>query len=135
LYFMMNYKYLVLVVLWMASLFCLSSIPYLGHGIGGYHVQFQREFAHIIAYGILSFLMWCSFPKLEGNLFKKILVCAFLALLYAISDEVHQAFVPGRSGNIKGVVFDVIGIVAVLVWLGVRQRTVVRSRKLEEVAW
>ena len=132
---MMNYKYLILAVLWMAFIFCLSSIPHLGHGIGGHQVQFHREFAHIIAYGILTFLIWFSFPKLDGNLAKKILVCAFLALLYAISDEVHQAFVPGRSGNIKGVVFDVIGIVAVLVWLGVRQRTVIRSRRLEEVAW
>ena len=131
----MNYKYLILVVLWMAFIFCLSSIPYLGHGIGGYQVQFPREFAHIIAYGILAFLMWFSFPKLDVNLFKKILVCASLVLIYAILDEVHQAFVPGRSGNIKGVVFDVIGIVAVLVWLGVRQRTVVRGRGLDEVAW
>ena len=116
---MMNYKYLILAVLWMAFIFCLSSIPYLGHGIGGYQVQFHREFAHIIACGILAFLMWCSFPKLDVNLSKKILVCAFLVLIYAILDEVHQAFVPGGSGNIKGVVFDVIGIASVIAWMGI----------------
>ncbi len=61
--------------------------------------------------------MWYSFPKLDKNLSKKIVICGFLAILFAVSDEFHQGFVPGRSGNAKGVLFDFIGIAVVITWL------------------
>jgi VanZ family protein len=38
-----------------------------------------------------------------------------LCFLYACSDEIHQLYVPGRSGNIKDVFVDSIGISLVLV--------------------
>ncbi len=34
-----------------------------------------------------------------------------IGVLYAISDEIHQFIIPGRSGNIKDVVIDSLGIV------------------------
>ena len=38
---------------------------------------------------------------------------------FAVSDEFHQLFVPGRSGNIKDVFIDTAGSVSgiLLVWL------------------
>jgi VanZ family protein len=44
----------------------------------------------------------------------------FLAALFAIRDEFHQAFVPGRCGNVKGFLFDFMGIAMMSVWLGIR---------------
>jgi VanZ family protein len=43
-----------------------------------------------------------------------------LVFLYAASDELHQVFVPGRTGQISDVVVDVAGAVAglTLLWLG-----------------
>lgn len=43
-----------------------------------------------------------------------------LVFLYAASDELHQVFVPGRTGQISDVVVDVSGAVAglTLLWLG-----------------
>jgi len=64
--------------------------------------------------------MWHSFPGLDKNLFKKVVLCGFLAILFAISDEIHQGFVPGRSGDARGVFFDSIGIASVIAWMGIR---------------
>ena len=48
--------------------------------------------------------------------YKKIIVYSFIfCFLYACSDEVHQLYVPGRSGNIKDVFIDSIGISFALV--------------------
>jgi VanZ family protein len=40
-----------------------------------------------------------------------------MALAYAISDEFHQTFVPGRSGAPRDVAIDLIGITAGLLLL------------------
>ena len=86
--------------------------------------QVFRKSIHVIIFGILTFLIWFSFPKLNHNMSKKILLCGILATLFAISDEIHQAFVPGRCGNVKEVLFDVIGIVAgLLLMVGKGRRT------------
>ncbi len=123
----MNYKYLSLLALWMALIFYLSSVPHVGFGLEGYEEQFFRKSIHIVIYGILTFLMWFSIPRLDNRLAKKILLCALLSIFYAISDEAHQSFVPGRCGNVKGVLFDLAGIVLALIWLGRRQRNVMKA--------
>jgi len=125
----MNYRYLTLAVLWIVLIFCLSSIPSLGFGLGGIQEQISRKSVHVIIYGTLMLLIWYSFPGLDKKLFKKVVVCGFLALVFAVSDEIHQAFVPGRNGNIKGVMFDSIGVVLTLVWLGFRNSRSVRIPK------
>ena len=126
----MNYRYLILLVLWMALIFCLSSIPHLGiEGLGEIENQISRKSIHVIVYGILTLLIWYSFPKLDKELAKKLVMCGFLAILFAIGDEIHQGFVPGRSGNARGVIFDSIGVVLTLVWLGFRNSRSVRITK------
>jgi len=118
----MNYRYLALAVLWMALIFYLSSIPYLGiKGLDEIANQISRKSIHVIIYGILALLIWHSFPMLDKNLSKKIVLCGFLAILFAVSDEIHHGFVPGRSGNAKGVLFDFIGIAVVITWLGIKR--------------
>ena len=124
----MNYKYFVLLVLWMTFIFYLSGIPSLGIGLEGHANQVSRKSIHVILYGILTLLMWFSIPKFDVSLTKKILLCAFLTIFYAIIDEIHQSFVPGRSGNAKGALFDLIGIIAVLIWLGLRQRRILKHK-------
>ena len=128
----MNYRYLILLVLWMALIFCLSSIPHLGiEGLGEIENQISRKSIHVIVYGILTLLIWHSFPKLDKELAKKLVMCGFLAILFAIGDEIHQGFVPGRCGDAKGVLFDTIGIFWALIWLRFR---ISRSAKIPKTA-
>ncbi|HUT43619.1 MAG TPA: VanZ family protein [Desulfobacterales bacterium] len=117
----MNYRYLALVVLWMGLIFYLSSIPSLGFGFEGIQEQVYRKSAHVIIYGILTLLIWFSLPGFDKHLFKKIVLCGFLAIIFAVSDEIHQGFVPGRIGNAKGVLADFVGIAVVITYLSIRR--------------
>lgn len=70
-----------------------------------------RKLAHFTLYtlgGILIFNMFSSF-KLKNK--EKIFCSILCGAVYAITDEVHQLFVPGRSGMIKDVFIDSLGII------------------------
>ena len=43
--------------------------------------------------------------------FKGIAAAGIVCVLYAISDEIHQIFVPGRSGQFSDVLLDSAGAV------------------------
>jgi len=58
---------------------------------------------HILEYAILAFLLFYALKKNKDTL--------IIAYIYAISDEVHQTFVIGRSGRFKDTIFDLVGII------------------------
>ena len=64
-----------------------------------------RKLAHLIEYLILGILSYNVFKKSNKNIHISTLVC----FLYAISDEIHQIFIPGRSGQITDILIDTIG--------------------------
>ncbi len=45
------------------------------------------------------------------------LTAAFLAFVYSLSDELHQLSIPTRSGSVRDIGIDLIGIISVY-WLG-----------------
>lgn len=57
---------------------------------------------HLIEYAFLAILL--SFAIYKNKL------VVFIAYLYAISDEIHQSFVPGRTGRFRDTLIDLIGI-------------------------
>jgi VanZ family protein len=65
-----------------------------------------RKLAHIIAYLILGFSMFLVVCAHTPNVRKAILVSILFVCLYAITDEFHQTFVPGRSGEVRDVLID-----------------------------
>lgn len=80
--------------------------------------------AHFAEYAILAALLWYalrSTPALAG----RAAPLAFaLAVLYAISDEFHQSFVPGRYPDVRDVLVDAAGAlvaVSLLHWRLVRR--------------
>lgn len=83
---------------------------------------FTRKSAHAGAYMLLSFLLSAAGLQLEG--IKPFLRVAFgwlIAVLYSISDEIHQLFIPGRSGELRDVFIDSCGaavgtLVVFLIW-------------------
>ena len=50
----------------------------------------------------------------SSNLNARLLVVGIIALIVAIADEIHQAYVPGRDASVIDVLLDVIGIILVL---------------------
>ena len=68
-----------------------------------------RKTAHFTIYtslGVLSFLYLKTF-EIEDK--KQILGSLLFSFLYACTDEIHQLFVPGRSGELKDVCIDSSG--------------------------
>ena len=79
-----------------------------------YHIP-VRKLAHISEYFVLCLLVCMFFSTYNISCIKVIIYSFILCFLYACSDEIHQLYVPGRSGNIKDVFVDSIGISLVLV--------------------
>lgn len=74
-----------------------------------YLVKPVRKGAHFGVYfvlGILIFNFICEFVPVG---YKSILLAIGISFLYACSDEVHQMFVSGRSGQISDVFLDTVG--------------------------
>ncbi len=73
---------------------------------------------HVIEYAILATLNTIAIAtNTKGlSLSRAVLYGAFFTLLFAITDEVHQTFVPTRSGQARDVLIDSIGIFSVY-WL------------------
>ncbi len=71
-------------------------------------VVFVRKSAHFTMYFILGLLV-ISFLKEFGLSRKSIIISIIVVLLYAVSDEIHQTFIPGRSGEVLDVLIDTIG--------------------------
>ena len=66
-----------------------------------------RKLAHITEYLILGFLM---FNLLNQYSVTNIYYAISLSILYSCTDEFHQLFISGRSGSIRDVLIDSIGI-------------------------
>ena len=103
------------VLAWAALIFAFSSVPDLGTGLGGWDLVL-RKIAHAAEYAVLGALLAARaraepVPRSRS------------ASLYAVSDEVHQAFVPGRLGSPLDVAIDAVGVVCgVLLWQAARTR-------------
>ncbi len=110
----MNFKYLFLSLLTTGLIAFVSSLP--NHslpGDGSLSEQIISNLAHIPAYGLLTFLWLKTFEKglSKSQLLKKINALILIGLiLFAVSDEIHQSFIPGRTASYVDVALNVIGI-------------------------
>lgn len=64
-----------------------------------------RKLAHLTEYAILGMLFYIN---INNNKIKYSLI---LSILFSISDEIHQYFVPGRFCSVTDVLIDTCGIV------------------------
>jgi VanZ family protein len=68
-----------------------------------------RKNAHFFAYLVLGTLMVNLLRRVGIKGFKVFFLALAICILYAISDEVHQLFVPGRGAQVKDVLIDSAG--------------------------
>jgi VanZ family protein len=88
------------VLAWAAVIFAFSSIHALSTGLGIWDTLLRKG-AHVFEFAVLGALL----ARATGR-FVPALV---LGVLYAVSDEVHQHFVPGREGRALDVAIDAAG--------------------------
>ena len=130
--------YSILIVLWMSVIFCLSNQPaidstelsdgFISNTIGNVYKFFNknissdelneikvkythpvRKMAHFTIYMILGILVTLLVREYNVSFNKCLSISLLVCLLYSISDEVHQLFVIGRSGEILDVLIDTSG--------------------------
>ncbi|MGQ0645532.1 MAG: VanZ family protein [Elusimicrobiota bacterium] len=102
--------------LWCGLIFYLSGIPDLGTGLGFYDL-ILRKAAHFIEYAVLALLVWRALAGSGSVPPRGIFWGAFgFCVLYAVSDEWHQGFVPGRVPSRLDVLLDSLGALAAVVW-------------------
>jgi len=116
----------ILLVLWMAFIFYMSScngnvssdqsgtIAYVLHNILSINYSDKlifiiRKCAHVSEFFILGILVINLVSKY--NVKHIYLISFIICVLYSSSDEFHQLFVPGRSGQVADIFIDLIGVV------------------------
>ena len=109
---------LILIIMWMIFIFVMSSfnanesanqsnimVQFISHIFNINNLELLsfmvRKIAHFSEYLILGILIY--------NYCLKFNLSTLICLLYAISDEVHQIFIPGRSCQIRDIIIDLLG--------------------------
>ena len=91
----------------MALLFFASSAP----DTGTLSDTLSDKFLHIAAYAPLGFLVLRAFTggRLAAITWPRALAAVAISVLYGVSDEIHQMFVPDRTADPLDIVADAIG--------------------------
>ena len=92
-----------------------------------------RKMAHMTEYAVLACILlgnMLQYPALRNKAF----LWAFLgATAYAATDEIHQLFIEGRSGEVKDVCIDstgaLLGLLAACVLMAVWRRALAPKNK------
>jgi len=123
----MNIKAKLLsVFMWMAGIFMLSNEPasqssvrsgklidllsdYSITGSDSVSTFLIRKSAHIFMFFVLGILLYVLLKSYKLSRYKQIGYSILIAFSYAVIDEIHQAFVPGRSNEIRDVIIDTVG--------------------------
>jgi len=95
-----------LVIIMAVVIFSVSSLSFPGQPSGGF--EFKSTAYHFVVFFLLAFFLLPAIVK--GKKKKMILFAIIVAVLYGISDEFHQLFVPGRSSTFDDVLVNTAGI-------------------------
>ena len=121
------------VILWMGIIFIMSSRQRISVS-QTYELNFLFfKTLHIIEYAFLYVLSYRALYMTTDIERKKISIAAFLlTVMYAVTDEIHQTFVPTREGHIRDVIIDAIG--AGTAWIFLKHTLPILPKKLKKLA-
>ena len=76
-------------------------------------LQFDlRKFAHVVVYFGLGFLVTLSLYLIKYKRLTSYVLAYIASVIYALSDEWHQSFVPGRGATILDIKIDTLSALA-----------------------
>lgn len=105
-----------------------------------------RKLAHMGEFAVLGALVGtaCDAWRYAGTgirgsgrgirVFIRGFIAFMICLIYACSDELHQTFVDGRSGEIRDVCIDMSGALLALLLIGFAVRLIAGRRKVDHEA-
>ena len=103
---------------WMALIYLSSSQPALPGPPGTPQDFVIKKSAHLATYAVLAILSWRALRTHKQSWFLALLI----TVIYAVSDEWHQSFVPPREAAVRDVLIDAVGgslgLLALQIWRG-----------------
>lgn len=97
--------------IWFGIIFFFSSLPTVETSTFYFWDFVFKKSAHFIEYFILSTLIYRALINYDMDAKKSMFVAVFVSVLYAMTDEYHQSFVPGRGPAVRDVFIDTFGAV------------------------
>lgn len=70
-----------------------------------------RKLTHFSIYTLLGMAIVGLTCTYKLTTVSKATISIILGMIYAISDEIHQTFIEGRSGQITDVLIDTVGVI------------------------
>ena len=90
------------------------SLSYLNHII--------RKLAHFSIFGFLGLVLSIIFTTIGFEKSKVFALALSISTIYALFDEFHQLFVPGRGAEFKDVLIDFSGaLIAIIIYLNIKK--------------
>jgi VanZ family protein len=124
-----------LLIAWAITIIIVSSIPNIPTlKIHTARSEYRLDYLlHFCEYGILSFMSFLSFAGKEFKInYKRFILITVSLVLFAVLDELHQKFIPGRAYSIRDIASNVTGILAAVVFTVLVFRQIkVRFDKME----
>jgi VanZ family protein len=107
------------VAAWMGLIFGLSAQSSLPHVDSGWVDLVLSSAAHVSLFGVLA-VLWARALDRRPHAW---LLALVMTALYALSDEFHQAFVPGRTPDPVDLLCDGLGaVVGLWLWAQLQRR-------------
>ena len=94
------------VVLWMGVIFALSAQRHIPKTFG-VSIEYTAVAGHLFVYSVLTTLLYGALPPEFGRRRRAVLALV-VAVLYGMSDEYHQSFVPGRDASLGDLFVDTL---------------------------
>ena len=132
LYHALHLRYWLLLGTWLAVIFVFSAQPTWTSSRPWMHVTLIRKSAHALEFALLTALVWKVLKYVEEHSLGlekvaryRVWIAFLFPFLYAISDELHQYFVPHRKGKVTDVAIDAVGVLFawMLLWLWERRQS------------
>ena len=98
-----------LTLFWAAVIFTVSSIPSLKTPDVG--ISSPDLLAHALEFGVFGYLLRQSFQAHNRSCRHAVVFAILIGTVYAMLDEYHQSFVPGREAAWSDILADIAGVI------------------------
>lgn len=92
--------------------------------------RFFRKYAHLFIYMFLGILVKNAMTYSGIHGIKAMVIAFLICFIFAVSDEIHQYYVPGRTALVMDVVIDSIGA-----FIGITIYTIIDALCGERTIW
>jgi VanZ family protein len=107
-----------ILIAWITAILIVSSVPSLPVlKIQTANSEIRLDYLiHFCEYGILAFMAFLTFSGKEFRMkYRRFVMITICVALFAVLDEFHQKYIPGRSFNVKDILSNFTGILAALI--------------------